>query len=223
MADGPTGRPAAVAGYPVRKERLRTGNQAVDLLVVDQLEKYVDRDSLLGDPGAVEPPYWAHLWPAARVLAARLAERESWAGQRVVELGCGLGLPAVIAAMKAGVVTAVDTAPEALAMTRANAELNGCTVNVVRGDLRHPPFAGSFDLCLAADVTYDPILQRALAAFLAVHLATNGLAWCVESVRTVDSGFRRACEGHGLAVVESEVTEIDEGRPVPVRVAEVRR
>jgi predicted nicotinamide N-methyase len=108
-------------------------------------------------------------------------------------------------------------------MTRANAELNGCSLSVVRGDLRQPSFGGSFDFCFAADITYDPELQRALAAFLATHLAADGTAWCVESVRTLDRGFRQACEARGLIVIESEVTETDEGRAVPVRVAEVRR
>src|SRR4051794_2998884 len=42
-------------------------------------------------------PYWAELWPAGVALARAVAEREL-AGQRVLELGCGLALPSLAAA-----------------------------------------------------------------------------------------------------------------------------
>src|SRR5262245_36471328 len=46
-------------------------------------------------------PYWADLWPAARMLADAIL-REPWtAGAHAVEIGCGLGLPGV-AALAAG-------------------------------------------------------------------------------------------------------------------------
>jgi predicted nicotinamide N-methyase len=214
--------PTIVAGFPTRIERWQIDALSVRMVVVDQLERFVDRDALLSDPSAAEPPYWAHLWTASRVLAGVVAKQASWAGMRVVDIGCGLGLPGVVAAIRGAVVTAVDIAPQALAMTRVNAELNGCKVSVVRGDLCRPPFGATFDFGLAADITYDPALQRALAAFLAAHLSPHGAAWCAESVRTLDPGFRRACQAQGLRVVESEVLALDEERPVPVRVSEIR-
>jgi len=215
--------PTVVAGYPTRIEHLLLEGLSVRVLVVDQLERYVDRQALLRDANAAEPPYWAHLWTASRALAARVAKRDDWAGQRVVDIGCGLGLPGVVGAMRGAVVTAVDAAPEALAMTRANATLNGCEISVVRCDLCRPALGAPLDVVLAADVTYDPVLQRALADFLAEHLAATGMAWCAESVRTLDPGFRQACEARGLRVTETDVAEIDEGRPVLVRLSEVRR
>src|SRR5262249_49754935 len=40
-------------------------------------------------------PYWADLWPAARMLAKYIV-RQSWApGLRALEVGCGLGLPGI--------------------------------------------------------------------------------------------------------------------------------
>src|SRR5206468_3712111 len=37
-------------------------------------------------------PYWAELWPSGVALAKAIADR-SLRGARVLELGCGLGLP----------------------------------------------------------------------------------------------------------------------------------
>src|SRR5438046_3881241 len=46
-------------------------------------------------------PYWADLWPAARMLAKTVL-REPWTrGTPALEIGCGLGLPGV-AALSAG-------------------------------------------------------------------------------------------------------------------------
>ena len=42
-------------------------------------------------------PYWADLWPAARMLAKAIV-RERWpAGLHALEIGCGLGLPGIAA------------------------------------------------------------------------------------------------------------------------------
>src|ERR1700693_4992372 len=42
-------------------------------------------------------PYWADLWPAARMLA-KVILREKWTpGIEALELGCGLGLPGIAA------------------------------------------------------------------------------------------------------------------------------
>ena len=193
----------------------------VRLLVIKQLEDYVDTEALLRDPDAPEPPYWAHVWPGSRTLAQRMSHA-ACAGKRVVEIGCGLGLAGIVAALRGGAVTMFDASPEGVQLAWANAALNGCGVGVVQTDIRRPGIRGLFDYCLAADVTYDPGLQSAVASFVAAHLAPAGRAWCAESVRTLDQGLRRACEAHGLRASEWKARELDEGREIPVRLTEVR-
>jgi len=96
-------------------------------------------------------PYWAELWPAALDLARALPV--DLAGLRVVELGCGLGVPSLVAAARGADVTAVDWAADAIALLRANAARNRVRVEAVHADWRG--FDGSFDLALAADVLYE--------------------------------------------------------------------
>ncbi len=79
-------------------------------------EEAFDRDEFL--------PYWAELWPSSLALARMIAGR-SLRGARTLELGCGLGLPSIAAALAGGRVLATDWSPEAVAMTAANAERNG--------------------------------------------------------------------------------------------------
>ena len=106
-------------------------------------------------------PYWAELWPASTALAAALP---AVAGLRVVELGCGLGLPSLVAAARGAEVTATDWAAEAVELLRENAARNGLNVHAEVRDWREP-WPDRFDLALAADVLYErrnvaPLLQR---------------------------------------------------------------
>jgi predicted nicotinamide N-methyase len=77
----------------------------------------------------------------------------------VVELGCGLALPSIVAALGGARVLATDWSPEALAYVERNARANGAkleTAHVAWADADVLVDAGPFDLVLAADVLYEP-------------------------------------------------------------------
>jgi predicted nicotinamide N-methyase len=117
-------------------------------------EEEFERDEFL--------PYWAELWPAALALAEALPPVLT--GQKVVELGCGLGVPSLVAAAHGADVTAVDWADDAIALLRDNAARNDLMLCAERRDWREP-WAERFDLVLAADVLYErrnvePVLDR---------------------------------------------------------------
>ena len=84
---------------------------------------------------------------------------DQWlAGLDVVELGCGLGLPSLAAALGGADVLATDWAEDAVDLLRANAERNGIAIRVarVRWDgpeplLREAPW----ELVLGADLLYE--------------------------------------------------------------------
>ena len=113
-------------------------------------------------------PYWAELWASGVALAAAVADRDL-RGLSVLELGCGLGLPSIVAALGGANVLAVDWAQEALDVTRENAERNGATVETLRADWSKPePLLerAPFDLVLCADVLYEPRNVDALLELL---------------------------------------------------------
>src|ERR1043165_2715378 len=103
--DGPSQRDC-IAGHAARLLRIAAGAYTVRLFTVDDLDALVDRGSVLR--GDVEPPYWAYLWSGARVLADYVARWIDVRNRRVLEIGCGLGLPAITAARAGGDVLAVD-------------------------------------------------------------------------------------------------------------------
>jgi predicted nicotinamide N-methyase len=73
---------------------------------------------------------------------------------RVVELGCGLGVPSLVAAARGAKVTATDWAPDAIELLQENAERNGLELRAEVRDWREP-WDERFDLVLAADVLYE--------------------------------------------------------------------
>ena len=117
-----------------------------------------DRDALL-DEEAFEHeeflPYWAELWPSAIALAQVVAGREL-AGARVLELGCGLGLPSVVAALRGADVLATDWSEDALSVCELNAVRNGTVVQTTRlAWADAPPPGAPWDIVLGADLLYE--------------------------------------------------------------------
>src|SRR5207245_2289495 len=102
-------------------------------------------------------PYWAELWPAARMLA-KVVAREAWPpeGQDLLEVGCGLGLPGIVALSCGQRVTFSDYHATALHFAANNARLNGFDdFRTLQMDWRYPPAGLRVPVILAADLVYE--------------------------------------------------------------------
>jgi predicted nicotinamide N-methyase len=120
-----------------------------------------DEAAELPDDGGVEwaplVPYWSVLWRSGVALGRELAGAPL-AGLSVLELGCGLGVPSLVAAREGAAVLATDESAEALELLERNARDNGVSVATARvdwGDADELVARGPFDLVLAADVLYE--------------------------------------------------------------------
>jgi predicted nicotinamide N-methyase len=129
-------------------------------------------------------PYWAELWPSGLALARRVAVR-ALHGARTLELGCGLGLPSLAAALAGGRVLATDWSPQAVELLRDNAARNDIALEVERADWAAPePLLerAPWDLVLGADLLYErrnaelllPLLPRLLGPSSELWLADPG-------------------------------------------------
>jgi predicted nicotinamide N-methyase len=103
-------------------------------------------------------PYWAELWTSAVALADDVARR-SLRGATVLELGCGLGLPSIAAALAGGRVLATDWSPDAVQATAANAASNGAAIETAQVAWSAPEAIverAPWRYVLASDVLYEP-------------------------------------------------------------------
>lgn len=160
--------------YPLRRTRELCGGQVVVLDVVASLDAAIDAlvARELGDAEVLRlTPYFATLWPAGRALAQWVGERPNIVrGRRIVEVGCGLGLPALVAARLGGHVHACDAHPDVAALLRHNAALNDAAITFHALDLGDDAALaglGEFDLVLASDVVYEAGLAGQVAPALA--------------------------------------------------------
>jgi release factor glutamine methyltransferase len=96
------------------------------------------RDCLFRVPGQVQPPKAGSLF-FCRSLVVR-------SGERVLDLGAGIGLAAVLAARAGARVVATDILPEAVEAIRANAALNAVAVDARLGDCYAPVQGERFDV-----------------------------------------------------------------------------
>jgi predicted nicotinamide N-methyase len=155
-------------------------------------EELVSQSVELPDAGAVEwaplVPYWAVLWRSGVALAREL-DGEALGGMRVVELGCGLGVPSIAAARAGATVLATDACDEALELVALNAQANGVTVETAVLDWAEPGELVSrapFDLVLAADVLYE---RAAVAPLLSLLPRLAPEAWLADPGRPAAEAF----------------------------------
>jgi predicted nicotinamide N-methyase len=182
----PVERRIDINGRPLSVWRPPDMEALIDLVAFDEDERI---------------PYWADVWESAIVLAEDLAAIDG-AGKTLLELGCGLGLPALVAARSGFTVTATDYEETALEGVRYNADRNSVTGLRTRVlDWRNiPDDLGTFDLAVAADVLYEAHHPAALAATIFRTLAPSGLGLVADPCRAKAAGFPPAARAAGLAV-----------------------
>jgi predicted nicotinamide N-methyase len=146
-------------------------------------------------------PYWANVWESALVLAEDLACVDG-TGKSLLELGCGLGLPAIVAACQGFAATASDYEEAALEGVRYNAARNGAEslATLLLDWRRLPDDLPRYDLVVAADVLYEKHHATALGAVVARTLAPGGVAWVADPGRARAVEFEPAARAAGLTV-----------------------
>jgi predicted nicotinamide N-methyase len=155
-----------------------------------------DGDALLSEEAFEHEeflPYWAELWPSALAIA-RVVARRPLTGRRTIELGCGLGLPAIAAAAAGGRVLATDWAPDSIAITLRNAERNGVDLDAAlfRWDADPARLGPPWPLVLASDVLYERRNVAPLLALLPRLCAAGGEVWLADPGRAPAAGFLEA-------------------------------
>lgn len=147
--------------YPTREVRIEILGRAFTILEVADAEALLDELIEAGHPSDEAwdeyIPYWAELWPSAIGLAQFLLRHPLIAkNQSVLELGCGLGLPSIVAGGYGATVTLSDYLEPALDFARSNWAINlRQSVASAVLDWRRPDPDLAADIVLASDITYE--------------------------------------------------------------------
>jgi predicted nicotinamide N-methyase len=151
-------------------------------------------------------PYWARPWPSGLALARALAADPPAPGTRVLELGCGLGAPSIVAARAGARVLATDGHADAVVFAAHALALNETDAEVAHVDWHTHGEAlaarGPFDLVLAADVLYTKANVAAALALWPRLVAPGG------TLRLADP--RRAGARDALAAARATYSLVSE-------------
>jgi predicted nicotinamide N-methyase len=146
------------------------------------------------------------------VALARYLSQQDLSGKHAIELGCGVGLPTVVALDRGARVLATDHNEAALDFAAHNARTNvGREPETALLDWfspRIPDGLPPFDVVLAADVLYERRNAPALADLVPRLLSPEGEALFADPRRPPAPPFFEAMEARGFgASAESVVVE----------------
>lgn len=215
-------------GYQTKQENIAVRGVA-DLV----MRSLLDRQQFFDPLGEAEAlgissaswPLFGLLWPSGAQLAARLGQRPV-TRERILEIGCGLALPSLVAHRRGADVTASDRHPLAGGFLLENLALNhllpmkyrqGQWTAPKQPDVNAPPegvarsanaVSGWFDLIVGSDLLYERDAQALLAGFIDRHAAPEAEVWIVDPDRGNHPAFNRQMASAGFAVREERLDRV---------------
>jgi predicted nicotinamide N-methyase len=160
----------------------------IDEIFDELIKKHPENESAVDD----SIPYWTDLWPAALGMSEFILENESLFQQkRVIEIGCGLGLPSIVAANVAKEVTMSDYLNDAIVFAKRNAALNKLNnINFELLDWRSIEVGHQkYDVILASDIAYEKRFFDQLPFALKSMMHYNSMAVLSEPGRAFAKDF----------------------------------
>lgn len=138
-------------------------------------------------------PYWAELWPASVLLGEWLYRNSDLIkGRKCLDLGCGLGLTAVIGQSLGAEVVAFDYELPPLYFAKDNVLINSIPGNNIsqplwlQMDWREPSLAEHcFDFIWGGDILYEKRFFDPLEKLFRRVLKPGGTIWMAEPRRDV--------------------------------------
>ena len=227
----------APPGYLTKQESIAVKGVA-NILIRSLLDKQQFHDphgeALQQGISSAAWPLFGLLWPSALHLAERLAQRPVQAGERILEVGCGLALASLVGHRRGADVTASDCHPLAAGFMLENLRINGllplqyrhgrwgmlpardgssapidsslATVNPYARISIAAPVQGRFDLIMGSDILYERDEAGTLAAFIEEHAAHACEVWVVDPNRGNRAHFHRHMGALGFVLKEYGLT-----------------
>jgi SAM-dependent methyltransferase len=136
-------------------------------------------------------PYWAEQWPSSDIILNYLKTCPIDPRNKIIELGCGLGIIAAYLSLRKHFVIATDISFDALLFSKANSELNNVRSIPCCVDWRALPFKTNFDLIVASDILYESRWIEPILSICKQFLKPGGRALIADPCRKFWSDFKK--------------------------------
>lgn len=181
--------------YQTQEHSLNFGDVTVKIDCItnfdDLLNALIEKGEEHEDYKDERLPYWADLWHSAIAMAQYLVAEQLISPQMsVTEIGCGLGLPSIVAAKLGAIVRPTDYLQETLDFLEQNWKKN--SEQVFQGallDWRKPDPSFQAELVLASDVAYEKRFFDELPHALSVLSKKGGRIIITEPNRAIAKPF----------------------------------
>lgn len=214
-------------GYETTILTVQVGGHPYRLRVLSDNQQFADPDGH-GDRLGISSAQWSlfgQVWPVGRLLAETM-DTADVRGKRILELGCGIGLPSLVLQRRGAEVIASDIHPLAEPFLAYNSALNELpSVHFRQLDWSEPlPSLGSFDKIIGSDLLYERDHPELLAAVVGRHAAPHAEVVLTDAGRGHTSAFTREMAELGFQVDEQHHDLQDHaGNAIRARLLRYRR
>ena len=195
-----------MSGYQVKFTTVAVGEHEYRIRSLLDRQQFWDPDGAAAARGIPEASwsYFGQLWSSGVLLAQHVAELPL-AGQRILEIGCGLALAGMEAHRRGADVTVSDIHPLCEPFLQENLALNELPPLRYR-ELdwsRGHDSLGRFDLIIGSDVLYEASQPRELADFMDRHTEHPGRVIICDPGRPNRGRFDRLMSERGFSCTEN--------------------
>lgn len=213
-----------LSDYPLTNTSIQIGNRQIQLTIVDEPDRFLDKLSREDSEGRLFLPYWTYLWESAIGLAIHISELGELTGQFILEIGCGYGLAGTVASQADAIVVFTDFEYDALQFAWHNTKHNGVRNPVlVQMDWNTTCFKCKFDLIIASDVIYEEQNWVPILELLQSLLAPEGIALFSEPNRKNADGFFNFIRDNGFTFKKSNCSIPSEHRTIQINIYTIKR
>ncbi len=202
--------------YKTMNQPRQLGNKLYVMEAIRSLDEAIDQvcevltDEEQKDPFAEDLcPYFGILWPAAEGLAIYLNDHVSLVKDKsVLELGCGLGYPSLVATHLGAKVLATDFHPDVEEYFKRNCRHSNLNCDYLRLNWREDKQdIGLFDIVMGSDVLYESKHASEVVKGLIRFLKPGGKILLSDPGRNYLQPFLEAMKSEGFSE-ESELITV---------------
>lgn len=205
-------------GYKTKRQTIEIeGVEPLKICSLSDPGQYYDPNGVAEKLG-ISPAWWSlfgQLWPSSLYLADELANYQPAEDEKMLEIGCGLGVPSIVSHMQGWNITASDQHPKAEKFLRHNLKINNLSADfkfrygqwgeeVV--DTQELGLAervsGKYHFIMGSDLLYEDDMPRNLADFIDEHAKPEAEVWIVDANRGYKNRFSRKMKLNGFRVIE---------------------
>jgi len=214
---------ALAAEYDLTETHYTFGGHSFSFLSVLDSYALLDRISPEEFIKDEQMPYWAEIWPSAITLSSFIADELPLVGQRVIEIGAGVGMVSVVAAWRGANVLATDYSLEALRFARYNGLKNRVNLVYEKLDWRLVQCSKQFDLLFAADVLYERVNLLPIAMAIDKLLKPDGVAYLADPRRRLAEQFLELAVENNFVITSLPRKYIGGSKTVAVNIYKITR